>query len=255
MNKLCGISIVRNAVKYDYCIKEAILSLLGVCDYVIVGYVESDDGTLEILKSIESGRLKILYLTEADWNMYNDKYRLSYITNIVLQEADRLGFTYSLYVQADEVLSERSYEPIRKAMAEDQEAYMCSRINLWKSPYYYLDVPQERKPCSTEVIRLAKVNYRAVDDAENIGAPVGNILYDDIVIYHMGFVRKREIMKSKIINMQQGVFAMENYDAKLDQCEVFNPDLWFSNNDLKIINQPLPELIKQWASERVYDDK
>ena len=70
----------------------------------------------------------------------------------------------------------------------------------------------------------------------------------------MGFVRKREVMRGKIINMQVDVFGMEHYDSKLDESELFNPDLWFDpKTDLKPIDEPLPAIIQNWAKERVYE--
>lgn len=250
MDKLCGVIIAKNAIKYDYCVKESILSMLGVCDYVICAYVESEDNTLEILEGIDAQNFKILKLMEDDWNFYNDKHRLSYITNIAIQEADRMGFAYVLYVQADEVLHEDSYLPIRKAIEENHEGYLCNRINLWKSPNLYIDVPQERKPCSTEVIRLAKASYRAYDDAENISAQVHSLL-DDVVIWHYGFVRKAEVMKDKITNMQVSVFGMGSADEKLTWSETFNPDFWFNPlTDLKPIKGEHPKVIQEWIKTR-----
>jgi hypothetical protein len=58
-------------------------------------------------------------------------------------------------------------------------------------------------------------------------------------------------MKAKIINMQCGVFGMADYDQKLNDCDVFNPDLWFNPiNDLMPIVKPLPKIIEKWAKER-----
>lgn len=68
----------------------------------------------------------------------------------------------------------------------------------------------------------------------------------------MGFVRKREVMKAKVINMQEGVFEMANHDIKLDRSDIFQPELWFDDNDLKLIDEPLPLLIQNWAKERLY---
>lgn len=256
MSKICGISIAKNAIKYDYCLKESILSMIEACDYVIVAYVHSEDGTKELLESIDSDKLKILYLTEDDWNLFNDKNRLSYITNIAIEEADRMGFLYVFSVQADEVLHEKSYNALRRAVTNNGEGYLCKRINLWHSPYLELNVPHNRMPCSDVILRLAKASYRAYDDAESIAAPAEFGFIEQIQIYHMGFVRKREVMKDKIINMQVGVFSMSNYDNKLDQCDVFAPELWFDPvKDLKPIEGSLPLLIQNWAKERDYTEK
>lgn len=255
MGSICGVTIVKSAIKYDYCIKECILSLLECCDYVVCVFVASlqDDGTLELIKSIDNPLLRIVELPESDWNFIQGKERLSYITNIGIELADKLGFEYVLYVQSDEIIDNKSKLAIRQAVNEGGEGYLCKRINLWGSPYTELNIPISRMPCSTEVIRLTKANYRAVDDAESIAAPASFKYVNDIVIWHMGFVRKRSVMKSKIINMQEGVFAMANHDTKLDQEEEFNPTLWFNESDLKPISTPLPGVIRQWAADRSGD--
>jgi len=254
MNKLCGVQIVRNGVKYDYCFKESILSMLPICDCVVVGYVESEDNTLEVLKSIDSDKLRILMLTEADWNFQDGCERLSYLTNACIQEADRLGYQYILSLQSDEILDPSSFSAIKAALNVGAEGYLCTRINLWKSPYLELSVEHNRLPCSKYIARLSKSCYRAYSDAESIGVQSVEDFVHHIKIWHMGFVRKREVMKSKIINMQVGVFSMSNYDSKLDQCEVFNPDLWFDpKNDLTPITGELPIVIQEWAKERVYN--
>jgi hypothetical protein len=251
MNKVCGVQLIKNGVKYDYCFKESIQSMLNCCDQVIVSYIPGEDTTLEVLESINDDRLKILHLTEDDWNMYNDKYRLSYLTNVAIQEADRLGFQYILSVQSDEVLHEDSYLAVRRAVNDNHEGYLCTRVNLWKSPDLELNVPQERLPCSNEVVRLAKISYRAFDDAESLFAPGIADYLDEIKIIHYGFVRKKEVMKSKIINMQEGVFGMGHHDPKLDEEEIFNPDLWFDpSKDLVPINFKHPVLIQDWVNER-----
>lgn len=250
MSSLAGITIAKNTTKYDYCIKECILSMLPICDAVFVAYVESEDDTLEVISSIDSDKVKIIYLTEQDWNTYNNKERLSYITNIAISEAEVAGYKYALYVQADECLHEMSYPSIKLAIESNHESFLINRINLWKDCNHELNVEHHRKPCSTEVVRLAKTIYRAYDDAESIFAPVNNIVSNACIV-HYGFVRKKEIMKDKIINMQQGVFAMENYDSKLDQCEVFNPDLWFDpSTDLIPLTVSTPKVMEEWVKVR-----
>ena len=58
-------------------------------------------------------------------------------------------------------------------------------------------------------------------------------------------------MKNKVIHMQEQVFLVE-HDKKLDGSDVFVPERWFSGNDLKLIEEPLPEVIQEWAEKRVY---
>lgn len=253
MNSICGVQFVRNGIQYDYCFEESIQSMLECCDFVVVVDAGSTDETLEKLYAIDNPLLKIISLPNSEWDgqQGTGKSKLCYFTNIAIQEADRLGFSYVLSVQSDEVIHEISYAAIRNAVQDNDEGYLIRRVNLWKSPYLQLSVPKNRLPCSDYVLRLAKVNYRAYGDAESLNAPANEDYTKSIRMYHMGFVRKKEVMRDKIINMQCGVFEMENYDPKLDKAELFNPDFWFNpEEDLIPISEPLPKVIEKWAFER-----
>jgi glycosyltransferase involved in cell wall biosynthesis len=54
-----GFTIVRNAVRYDYPVVEAIQSILPICDEVIVLVGNSEDDTLALIESIGSDKIKI----------------------------------------------------------------------------------------------------------------------------------------------------------------------------------------------------
>jgi hypothetical protein len=55
--KITGFTIIRNAIKYDYPVVEAITSILPVCDEFVVAVGNSVDGTLELIKSINSEKI------------------------------------------------------------------------------------------------------------------------------------------------------------------------------------------------------
>lgn len=251
MSKTLGGSLlIRNGEKYDYCYKEAISCLLEFCDKVWVCVVPTDDGTYEAILDMATinSKLKVRGIKDADWHHmgFHNKYRLSIFTNYAIEMLDT---DYVFNLQGDEIVDPGSYDWIRRAMHEGQESYMCSRINLWGSPYTQLNVPHSRKPCSTEIIRLAKTCYRAYDDAESIAAPVDSKYLDKIKIWHMGFVRRREVHPDKIREMQGDIFRC-GVDEKLTGMEVFDSTKWFGPEDLVPIQGELPPLIQQWAKER-----
>jgi len=251
--KLAGTLFVYNGVRYDYNFKESIKSLLEFCDHVYVVDAGSEDGTIDEIVSIGQDNLTLILRDKKEWDSQIGKEKLNYFTNIAIDQAQKDGYEWNFNLQADEIVHEKSYSFIKKAIKENDNGFMVSRINLWKSPYLQLSVPQNRKPCSTEIIRLAKTNYRSVDDAESLGVPNVSIKYiHDIRIYHMGFVRDRKIMKDKAIHIQRDVFKLD-YDKKLDGIDYFEPDRWFDpKKDLRPIDEPLPILIKDWAKLRVY---
>lgn len=257
MKKLAGVVFMRNAVSLDYCFEECIKSMSSVCDCIYVLDAGSDDGTKDMLLSMfcENAKIVLISLPIEDWEKQKGKEKLSYFTNIAIELAEHDGYEYILNIQADEVLSERSYNAISEAIETGAEAFMCTRINLWGSPFTYLSVPDNKQPCSTKIIRLAKSKYRSVDDAESIGvSDVSFNFLKDIKIWHMGFVRDKFIMKDKVIHMQEGVFGVD-HDEKLDGVDYFDSERWFSGNDLSIIEEPLPTIIKDWAIDRELKNK
>ena len=58
--KVAGFTFIRNAVQNDYSIIEAITSILPICDEFIVAHGNSTDNTLELIKSIDSPKIKII---------------------------------------------------------------------------------------------------------------------------------------------------------------------------------------------------
>lgn len=251
MGKTLGGSLfIRNGEKFDYCYIEAIKCLLEFCDKVAICIVPTSDGTTKVLGDLFESNEKVQIRIVADryWEHmhFHNKHRLSIFTNYAIEMLDT---DYVFNLQGDEIVDPASYEYIRQAVQEGYEGYLCSRINLWGSPYTQLNVEHSRKPCSTEIVRLAKTCYRAYDDAESIAAPVEDKFLDKIKIWHMGFIRKREIHPAKIREMQGSIFKC-GIDAKLEGMEVFDSTKWFTDADLIPIEGELPPLIQEWARER-----
>ncbi len=63
---ISGFTIVRNAVKFHYPIVESITSILPICDEFVVNVGDSDDGTLELIRSINSPKIRII---QTQWDM------------------------------------------------------------------------------------------------------------------------------------------------------------------------------------------
>lgn len=112
--KVSAFTICRNAVKFDFPIVEVIRSALPIVDEFVVNVGQSDDGTLELVRSIGSDKVRIV---ESVWDdsMKKDGLLFSHETNIALA---RCTGDWALYLQADEVLHERDYDTILAAMRD-----------------------------------------------------------------------------------------------------------------------------------------
>lgn len=246
---LGGCTFIYNGLKFDYCFRETIQCLKDLCDEVVICAIPSDDGTIEAIRPLLDAKTKLIIVDEELWNATHGKERLSYFSNIAIAN---LTTDYTIYIQGDEVLHQDSFKAIREAIETGKNGFMCSRLNLWRDPYSMLKVEGNRNPCSPQVIRLAKRQYRCIGDAESLNAQASFDYVNDILIYHAGFVRKREVMKSKVQWMQTKVFDMAEYDKRLDAHEQFEPMDYFEPHELVPIPKPLPKYIQKWAAERTY---
>lgn len=244
---LGGFMFIKSAQKYDYCYIQAAQSLSECCDKVAIIYFD-DDCDIEDIQMLGVENISYHRMEEYSWDFLKGKTKISIFQNIAAMFLDT---DYQLLVQADEIIHPDSYAAIREAMETGGEGFLCERVNLWGSPNTMLVVPQERQPCSILVNRLTKRGYWCYDDGESIASPTVIDFANRIKIVHYGFVRKKEVMKAKIINMQEGVFAMAGHDPKLDQCEVFDSTLWFSGEDLAPINFTHPPIMNQWVMQRM----
>jgi len=250
MSKTLGaFTFLHEAEKYDYCYIQSIISLCEGCDKVVVILFDDDrNECVELSRVLGTFQnLQFWMLPTGMWHYMKGKTKLSNFQNMA---AMMLDTDYQLLVQADEVIMPESFEAIREAMETGGEGFLCERVNLWGSPNTKLVVPQERQPCSTYVNRLTKRGFMCYDDGENIGSPTTLDFATRIKIIHYGFVRKKEIMKAKIINMQEGVFQI-SHDPKLDGSDVFDSTLWFSGDDLAPIDFEHPDIMKEWVRERM----
>jgi len=258
MNKqLAGISLIKSGFDLDYCFRHAILSLVGVCDHVFVTLIPTEDGTAEDVKKLaEQFPITIIECTNEEWEEQKGKEKLSYFTNIAIDRAQKEGYEWVLYVQGDEVLDDRSYGAIRTTIEKypNEEAFLVNRINLWGDSQHYLTCPQNRMPCSIEVIRLAKSHCRAIGDAESLNGHCRWIL-DEVDIWHMGFVRDKHKMIPKVRTMQEKVFGMDADPALDTMTDGWDPWVSHSKDDVKPIKKPLPELIQKWAADRDEQNK
>ncbi len=111
MIRVSGFTIVRNAIKLDFPVVASIRSLLPVCDEVVVNVGRSDDETLELVRSIDDPKVRIL---ETEWDM---TIRNRVLGDETLRAMRACRHPWGIYIQADEVLHERGAEELAAAIA------------------------------------------------------------------------------------------------------------------------------------------
>lgn len=110
---ISGFTFVRNAIRFDYPLRESLLSLMPLCDEVVVAVGRSDDQTLELVRTLDDGRLKIIE-TVWDDSLREGGRVLAQQTDIALSHCRG---DWCIYLQADEVLHEEDGPKLRAAIA------------------------------------------------------------------------------------------------------------------------------------------
>src|SRR5215207_8727233 len=108
---LSGFTFCRNMVRYDYPVVESIRSILPIVDEFVVNVGRCEDGTLELIRSIDSPKIRIV---ESVWDetLRKDGIIYSQQTNIALSHC---AGDWAFYLQADEVIHEQDLPGILEA--------------------------------------------------------------------------------------------------------------------------------------------
>jgi glycosyltransferase involved in cell wall biosynthesis len=201
--RVSGFSIVRNAIQYGYPVAEALRSFAALVDEVVVAVGRSDDGTLELVRSLDLPGLRII---ETVWD---DALReggrvLAQQTNLALSNCRH---PWAFYLQADEVVHEDDHASIRGALARwNRDARVDAlrfRFLHFEGTYAYVNLVRYRTQC--RVVRNDG-RLRSLGDAAGFGRLDGAKLrtrWAGARIYHYGWARAPEVLKRKTLAFQR----------------------------------------------------
>jgi len=209
--KVAGFTFIRNAVKNDYPVVESITSILSLCDEFIVALGKSDDETEQLIKNINSPKIKIIY-TEWDKSLKNGGSVFAVETDkafaSISTDAD-----WAFYIQGDECVHEK-YLPLIKKEMEDNLADKGVEGLLFKYVHFYgsYDYYCESRRWYRREIRIIRnnKNIHSYRDAQGFRLNDRKIKVKliDAYIYHYGWVKPPKGLVSKGYNFNQ--FYTEN---------------------------------------------
>ena len=204
--RVAGFLFIRNAVKYDYPVKEAILSLLPLCDEVIISIGNSEDDTEKLIRSIDSPKMRIHYSVWDDTLLEGGKV-LAVETNKAFDQVSAAA-DWCICLQGDEVIHEDDYGTIRENMAyykDDPkvEGFLFKYHHFYGS-YDYLGDSRRWYSHEIRVIRNDK-NIRSYRDAQGFRKDGRKLQVKplDAYIYHYGYVRHPSLQLQKHLNFEK----------------------------------------------------
>jgi hypothetical protein len=200
--KVCGLTIVRNAVRYGYPVIESIESILPLCDRFIVAVGQSDDGTRELIESIDDPRIEMLD-TFWDPKLTEGGKVLAAETNKALDAVPQ-DFDWCFYIQADEVFHEQFQPAVRKAMEDNLKRPEVEGL-IFRYVHFYgtFDYVCDSRRWYRHEIRVVRNdrNIRSWNDAQGFRWSDGRKLKGVKIgadMYHYGWVRPPKLMQAKV---------------------------------------------------------
>ncbi len=235
--KVSGFTIIRNAIKFDYPIIEAIHSILPLCDEVIVSVGQSEDETLALIQNINSSKIKIIQSVWDDGK--REGGRTFAIETDKAFQAVSADADWAFYIQADEVIHEKYYDTIREALIKFKDDKRVEGL-LFNYKHFYgsYDYIGDSWQWYRREIRIIRNNKKifSYKDAQGFRkAPNDKLRVKliDACIYHYGWVKDPRIMQTKVVGyfkyyytdeqIQSNVVLSEEYDyGKIDSLSVFD---------------------------------
>jgi len=223
--KISGFTIIKNAIKNDYPVLEAITSILPVVDEMVVGVGDSEDGTEDLIRSISSGKIKI-FNTTWDPSIRKGGEILAIETNKAFDQISP-DSDWAFYIQADEAVHEKYHSAIRAAAEKHLndkrvEGLLFRYLHFYGS-YDYVGDSRKWYDKEVRIIRNDK-SIRSFRDAQGFrkeGRKL-NVKLIDAYIYHYGWVKDPVQMKQKMYNAGKLWHSDEEMDRFLKSGDAFD---------------------------------
>ena len=245
--KVSGFTFIRNAVKYDYPVVEAIKSILPVCDDFYVAVGKSDDNTLGLIQGIDKQRIKII---ETIWD---NSPEMNTGGKVFALETDKAfqaipdDSDWAFYIQGDEVVHEKYLENVYSSMEKYKsdkkvDGLLFNYLHFYGS-YDYIGISPRWYRNEIRIIRNDKTIY-SFRDAQGFRKGDNkklNVKPVDAYVYHYGWVKEPGIMKEKITNSRINYYKF-NLPKELVTSQAFD---YHSIDALSLFTDTQPQVMKE----------
>lgn len=199
--KVCGFSFIRNALKFDFPIVEAITSVLPICDHFVVAVGKSDDDTRNMIKEIAPEKITIID-TLWDESLKSGGFVYAAETDKAF-DAIPDAFDWCFYIQGDEVVHEKYLPIVLKSMQDnvtrEEVDGLLFHYKHFYGTYDYIGDCRHWYRNEIRVIRNDK-SIRSYKDAQGFrkNGEKLNVVPACAEIYHYGWVRHPKFMQEKV---------------------------------------------------------
>lgn len=234
--KVAGFTIARNLIQADYPLREALYSVLPLCDEMVIAVGNSEDDTKAYIESFQEPKIRLFD------TIWDDTKRVggAVLADETNKAMDRVSAEadWLIYIQADECLHEKYLPAVRLAMEkylhdDEVDALLFDYLHFYGN---YTMVGDSRRWYRQE-IRVVKNhrNIRSWKDAQGFRTADGKklrVAKIDACIYHYGWVKHPRFQQQKQAQfhrlwhddqyMEKNVLGAEEFDyGSIDSLQHF----------------------------------
>ncbi|TDT70614.1 hypothetical protein EV215_1165 [Hypnocyclicus thermotrophus] len=266
---ISGFSMIKNASKLYYPIKEAVMSILPIVDEFVIAIGDCDEGdnTRELIESIGSDKIKIID-TVWDLEKYPNGMENAHQTDIAKKACSG---EWLFYLQADEVVHEKYLDTIVNACKKYKddkniEGFLFKYKHFW-GDYDHYHISHGWYPKEIRIIRnnpeihswesaqsfrripnFDEINYRQQEGTYKL-----KVIEIDAYIYHYGWVRPPQYMQAK----KQALDTVHKGSKKVAEIYKNAPKEFDYGplNKLAVFKESHPKVMKKWIEKFDWKDK
>lgn len=250
--KITGFTFIRNAVKFDYPVVEAINSILPVCNDFVVAVGNSDDNTSELIQNIDKQKISIID------TVWDDSPEMKKGGKVFALETNKAFHAvpddsdWAFYIQGDEAIHEKYLGIIYSAMErwkdDDRvDGLLFNYLHFYGS-YDYVGTSPMWYRNEIRVIKNNKEIY-SFRDAQGFRKSKNkklNVIPIDAYIYHYGWVKEPGVMMDKVKNTSK-FYQNEKKYKKI----ISDKDFDYSRIDaLSLFTESHPRLMQERINQK-----
>ena len=253
--KVSGFTFIKNGVILGYPFVESIQSILPIVDEFVVNIGDSDDDTLELIRSIDSPKIRII---ESKWNPNMKDKGYVYGQQKMISHFNCSG-DWAFYIEGDEIYHENDLSQIKASMEshlEDSniEALVLDFYHFYGNANTYLDSPGWYRS-EARIIKTSCRSYAPdglfwliLDNNKKGRYPKAKHI--GVHCFHYGWVRSQDQMNLKSMQVQRywgKVYQKVDY-TQMDS-KIFKR---FNGTHPKIIQDWLPKDLELFKVDPSY---
>ena len=206
--KVSGFTFIKNGQILGYPFLQSIQSILPIVDEFVINVGESEDGTLSLIQSIESDKIRII---ESKWNDSMQDRGYVYGQQKMIAQFNCSG-DWAFYIEGDEVYHENDLDKIKASMHAhvndpNVEALVFDFYHFYGNANSYLDSPGWYR-YEARIIKNSVRSYAPdglfwlVLDTNKKGR-YPRAKHTGVHCYHYGWIRSEEQMNLKSKKVQK----------------------------------------------------